>query len=131
MYLVYVNTHTHTHMLTPPPYTHMHTLAHNKHIHIYTLSKKRSKSLSPLVLARISPFSQAVNSRSWSTFYSEEFSFGKNFEPLLPQVCLRLLWRESDNGLSRLGDKNGSLWTVCVCVCVYMYVCLCVCLCAC
>ena len=64
--------------------------------------QKRSKSLSPPLLARISPFSQTINSRSWSTFYSEE-SFGDSFEPLIPQICLRLLWKErEEDGGTRL-----------------------------
>jgi hypothetical protein len=43
-------------------------------------------------MARMSPFSQTVDSRSWSTFYSEELSFGITFQPLVPQHCLHLLW---------------------------------------
>ena len=67
-----------------------------------SLPQKRSKSLSPQLLARISPFSQTINSRSWSTFYSEE-SFGDNFEPLVPQVCLRQLWCQEEEGTRWMG----------------------------
>lgn len=44
----------------------------------------------------MSPFSQTVDSRSWSTFYSEEMSFGTSFEPLVPQLCLHHLWTEAE-----------------------------------
>ncbi|KAL5463582.1 hypothetical protein EMCRGX_G032493 [Ephydatia muelleri] len=54
---------------------------------------RSSKSLSPPHLARISPFSQTVNSQSWSTFYSEE-SLGQCYEALVPQRCLHLVWQE-------------------------------------
>lgn len=61
-------------------------------VNCLVLPQKCSKSLSPPTMARMSPFSQTVDSRSWSTFYSEELSFGLNFEPLLPQLCLHPLW---------------------------------------
>ena len=57
--------------------------------------KKCSKSFSPPVVARMSPFSQTIDSRSWSTFYSEEMSFGTSFEPILPQVCIHFLWSKN------------------------------------
>lgn len=55
--------------------------------------QRSSKSLSPPHLARISPFSQTVNSQSWSTFYSEE-SLGQCYEALVPQRCLNFVWHE-------------------------------------
>ena len=51
--------------------------------------QKMSKSMSPPLLGRISPFSQTVYSNSWSTFYSEESAM--TLEPLLPQLCMSLV----------------------------------------
>ena len=62
---------------------------------------KKAKSLSPPVQhARISPFTQTVNSRSWSTFFSED-TLGEQLEPLLPQTCLHLLWTEPQTSTDR------------------------------
>lgn len=60
------------------------------------------KSLSPPHLARISPFSQTVNSQSWSTFYSEE-SLGQCYEALVPQKCLHFVWQEPGDPEFRSG----------------------------
>lgn len=54
--------------------------------------QKCSKSLSPTSMSRMSPFSQTVDSRSWSTLYSDEMSYSNKFEPLYPQLCLHSLW---------------------------------------
>ena len=55
---------------------------------------KHAKSLSPqLHYARISPYSQTMNSHSWSTFYNED-SITEPFEFLLPQVCIHQVWSE-------------------------------------
>lgn len=52
------------------------------------VSQKRSKSLSPSHHAgRLSPFSQTINSNTWSTFFSDESALP--LDPLLPQVCLQ------------------------------------------
>lgn len=61
--------------------------------------KVRSKSASPPLLGRLSPFTQMVNSNSWSTYYSEE-SIGNEVEPLLPKLCIHRLWE----GDERLGN---------------------------
>jgi len=87
------------------------------HPRLVSSVKRGSRSLSPQVLARVSPFSQAVNSRSWSTFYSEEFSFGRHFEPILPQLCLSWVWSH-DGGpshkaaLYRTTDFSGGQYLI-------------------
>ena len=65
----------------------------------------KAKSLSPQVhYARISPYSQTVDSRSWSTFYSEA-TLSENFD-LLPHLCLHLVWKED-------ADPRGShVWVI-------------------
>ena len=74
--------------------------------------QKRSKSLSPPILARLSPFSQTVNSRSWSTFYSEELSFGHMFEPLVPQICIHHIWQEQEENTKEIsyGSVSSNLF---------------------
>ena len=53
--------------------------------------QKRSKSVSPSHgVGRLSPFSQTVQSRSWTTLFSED-SAAVSLEPLLPQMCMQKL----------------------------------------
>lgn len=58
-------------------------------------TQKRSKSVSPPLLGRISPFTQTVYSNSWSTFYSEESAV--SLDPLLPQLCLVRLFEVNES----------------------------------
>ena len=53
-------------------------------------SQKRSKSVSPPHRAgRLSPFSQTVNTNSWSTVFSEESAV--SLDQLLPQIAMHKL----------------------------------------
>ena len=71
-------------------------------------SQKRSKSVSPPLLGRISPFSQTVHTNSWSTFFSAEESAAL-LDPLLPQLCLHRQC-EMDGPQERLDTMTWQLW---------------------
>lgn len=54
-------------------------------------NKLRSKSVSPQMVTRMSPYSQIVNSNTWSTLYA---TASLNVEPLIPQLLLQQRWEE-------------------------------------
>ena len=58
-------------------------------------NKIRSKSVSPPMLNCMSPYSQIVNSNSWSTLYEESATGHLNVDPLVPQLLLQQLWEEA------------------------------------